>query len=847
MLIAVFLIFLCIQFIGAAGIASAAPAADNYHTLEQPDGTQFKAKRWGDEFNHGWENKNGYTITKAADGWWVYATIRSGEIAPTTQKVTIDSPPRSISKHLRGDAQTSSQLSSDSQPTIPPDSIQKANSPEKIPTTGTVDLPVILINYSNTSTDYTVTDFDSLLFGDDPSVASGPGSMKDYYEEVSGGQLNISGGTSGVEGWYTADNSHDYYGQSYQNAAELAREAVKKSDPDVDYSEYDNNNDGMVDGVIVIHQGGGKEATGDSDDIWSHRWSFTGAGFAKYQTNDGVSVDSYTLQPETYSGQMTTIGVIAHETGHIFNMGDLYDTDGGSEGIGTWGLMGSGSWNSVNRPGDSPAHLTAYHKWYMSWVSPDKQPLTGEMGKLGPYATTHETFRWLDNPSGIERGGSGEYFLATYRYKTGFDQALPGEGVIITHIKESRYDNTNEDRKLVDIEAADGDQDLDREYNRGDAGDPYPGSTGAEGFNTTTTPNSNFYNGSSSGLEIDNILTRNNSVMLNPTTAKASSFDSVIAPDIINDGPAAGRFSVQLDKQVAANVTVDITDPFNASVGAEDIKSIELDNGTSQKGVSIDNITNNAADTVIRSTNGGKIDVKITFADGVNKTAAFNASINDADRNINDSDSVGTVFNIDTTSDTPTEAGGISSVYAENLTADGTTATGDYIVFLEEPVQANVSLNITGGNLKTNNISNIDVVNGTTRTTVNNTTLTNGNAIITTSATRAMGEIHIAVSFNRNVNTTDTFTASINSSDTNISGDDSLSKGFFVDTTNTVPTELKPKVTKNQYNAVVNGDSELTASNLANAINKWSDNGRVNGVKIGAFELSDLINFWSNK
>lgn len=327
-------------FVGVAGTASAAPAGDNYHVLTQPDGTQFEAKQWGNEFNHGWENKDGYTITKTSDGWWVYADVEAGKITPTDTKVGIDEPTDNLSKHLRADANTSQKLSPDVQLSASSDGPSEASLPEKIPATGSVNLPVVLINYDNTATEYRVTDFQSLIFGDNPSIATGPGSVKDYYEETSNGKLTISGGSNGAEGWYTADNGHDYYGQSYVKAAELAREAVRKSDEDIDYSQYDNNDDGWVDGVIVIHQGGGEEASGDPGDIWSHKWSFTFAGLSAYETNDGVSVNSYTLQPETYNNKITTIGIISHETGHIFGMGDLYDTDGGSEGIGEWGLWG---------------------------------------------------------------------------------------------------------------------------------------------------------------------------------------------------------------------------------------------------------------------------------------------------------------------------------------------------------------------------------------------------------------------------------------------------------------------------------------------------------------------------
>lgn len=65
-------------------------------------------------------------------------------------------------------------------------------------------------------------------------------------------------------------------------------------------------------------------------------------------------------------------------------------------------------------------------------------------------------------------------------------------------------------------------------------------------------------------------------------------------------------------------------------------------------------------------------------------------------------------------------------------------------------------------------------------------------------------------------------------------------------TNNDVPKELQGDVTSKQYSAVLGNSDTLSASNLANAINGWSANGQVNGVDIGASELSKLINYWAD-
>lgn len=523
--------------LGGYSIAGAAiPAPPDEHTLTQPDGATFNATQWGAEHNHGWETTEGYTILKGDDGWWRYATVEDGRLTPSIKKVGISSPPASIPKHVRGTAHGNPALAPSQNATPTPEKVKP------VPTTGTTAFPVILINYPDRETTVTPGEFDRLLFGDDPTLASGPGSMQDYFEEASHGQLTVTAGEAGVTGWVTADHPHDYYGDT-GDARGLVREAVRKTDDEIDYSKYDNNGDGYVDGVIIVHQGSGQEVTGDPTDIWSHR-----SAIDPYETDDGVRVSSYSIQPETTEtidgATRNSIGVFAHETGHLLGMTDLYDRDYSSSGIGAWGLMGAGSYNEVDgRQGSAPAHPVAFHKWEQGWITPEKQSPTGPMGRLTPYAQTGAAFQWFNNPNGPEIsqfGGEGEYFLAENRQQVGFDSGLPGEGVIITHIDESRPGNNNEDHPMVDIEAADGEGTLE-EGGYADPGDPFPGETDRQTFTSDTNrsgwrPTSRFYNFSPSGLEITEFSTRGddtrfgehpNDIVLNPAPVLTASAETI--------------------------------------------------------------------------------------------------------------------------------------------------------------------------------------------------------------------------------------------------------------------------------------------------------------------------------
>ena len=96
-----------------------------------------------------------------------------------------------------------------------------------------------------------------------------------------------------------------------------------------------------------------------------------------------------------------------------------------------------------------------------------------------------------------DKSGTGEYFMIENRQQTGYDSELPGCGLLIWHIDEAvtstNAANANEAHPLVDLLQADGKNDLDKKTNRGDDGDPYPGSSKNERFFAGSTPSSNFY------------------------------------------------------------------------------------------------------------------------------------------------------------------------------------------------------------------------------------------------------------------------------------------------------------------------------------------------------------------
>ncbi len=381
--------------------------------------------------------------------------------------------------------------------------------------------PVVIMDYSNTSSAYKVQDFQQMLF-DGPWIS---GTAHDYYNEVSYGKVDLSGK---VYGPYTADNPSGYYandnygiGNDYPRCAgALVYEACLKSDPFVDYSIYDNDGDGYVDIFTVIHAGYGAEESDNKNDIWSHEFSLSGwqahGGPGPYKTDDGVMIDVYTINPElssySISDSISNIGVFCHEWGHGFGLPDLYITEGkyaGKAGLGQFCLMASGSWGGEGKyHGSSPVHLCAWCKYFLGWLEPKAVEPGGleavQGAQLSSVSTSPSAYRIYPNPSGVDWSftsvGSGEYFLVENRQQTGFDKGLPGSGLLILHVDESQANNSNIQNPLVGIMQADGDSRYLFTSDAGQASDLWKNDE--EGFSNFSTPSSRFYSGLPSGISI---------------------------------------------------------------------------------------------------------------------------------------------------------------------------------------------------------------------------------------------------------------------------------------------------------------------------------------------------------
>lgn len=197
-----------------------------------------------------------------------------------------------------------------------------------------------------------------------PGVNLAGYTVQDYFDNVAGdGNVTIQGD---VVGWVTVPHSEGYYGadncatgnhgggagvpvsQLVVDAATL----FMADHPDYDWTQFDANEDGILDTFWIIHAGMGQEAGGGAEgpfSIWSHSSDlrYNAAypnGFQVYEGDPATDDDDIYIGPYTMQPEMAETGVFAEEFGHnFFGLPDLYVSDANNS-IGDWAIMSGGAW-----------------------------------------------------------------------------------------------------------------------------------------------------------------------------------------------------------------------------------------------------------------------------------------------------------------------------------------------------------------------------------------------------------------------------------------------------------------------------------------------------------------------
>lgn len=525
-----------------AGSADAKPAKRGIFNYTQPDGTQLSVQLVGDERSHIYLTEDGMPLMHDAQGRLCYALLGAdGKVTPSSMVAT-DASKRSVTASTLLSAQNPEKafnalnreiLSNSpiavSESTMPAwkESRLKNNtiqlkaegrvpqsgvglSPSSFPPSGPSKALVILVQYSDVA--FTLPDpnqyFSDLLNKEGFSQYGATGSVSEYFHEASVGQFQPE---FDLYGPVTLPNTRAYYGgNDYwgndQNPHMMAVHACQALDATVDFSQYDNDNDGYIDNVFIFYAGMGEASGGPAASVWPHSWNVSNGTSTPYRF-DGVRLDHYACSNEWESGRPDGIGTFVHEFSHVLGLPDLYTTDYGSASSSTPGSYDVLDYGPYNNDGCTPPTYSAYERNAMGWL--DLKVLDGEPASIQlTHIMNSNEACLIPHPT-----SNTEFFLLENRQQVGSDAYIPYHGMLVWHIdyvasvwNQNSVNNTKA-HQYVDIVEAGG------QANNNNATTmktyPFPGTKNVTALSSQTSPALRTWSGLDINCPISNITESN--------------------------------------------------------------------------------------------------------------------------------------------------------------------------------------------------------------------------------------------------------------------------------------------------------------------------------------------------
>ena len=341
----------------------------------------------------------------------------------------------------------------------------------------------LLVDFSDKPAPVTVKEVEEWLNKEGFNKDGCNGSVRDYYLDVSNGQLDL---TNEVFGWYRAKHPKSWYEnlKDYTGSDSLMKEVFNYFDPLVDFSRYDNDKDGTTEAINIVYAGAGQTW---GQGLWPHSgWS--------NERRDGVKLTHHQMtdMPGKFS-----IYVFVHESGHmIFGWPDLY-------WYGDYCTMG-------NRAHDlNPVAINDFFRADQGWI-PFVDVTSDDISNTTSLETTkpNEVCYRYKNPARPDKEG----LVWSYVRNTGRNQVLKGSGLLMQHYDFSIEGNSASDKlglRIVHASAAGKSNDnvTDQWPNPGSTANTFFKSGTYSEFSDDKYPAIRWYNGSKTGLKITDIGT----------------------------------------------------------------------------------------------------------------------------------------------------------------------------------------------------------------------------------------------------------------------------------------------------------------------------------------------------
>ena len=541
------------------------PAYPGLIKKSNPDGTIISFYLKGDEVLHWQVTPEGYTLLENDKGYYCYATQDSkGNLIPS-DVVATDTKSQSklaFPKNLTfSKSQITEALKLRNELFHPIASFKTTGSKTKGTTTGVRKVLVLLIDFQDRPFTHTRQEYDNMM---NMEGYNGTGSFKDYYKAVSYNQLTCE---TTVKGPYHANGTMAKYGANingnkYINAKLLVQEAVDAAEADgVNYADYDNDGDGYVDAVIVVHSNNDEAVGAGSNALWSHQSALRYNGMQR--TYDGVTIDVYNIDPGVSGASgdaMATIGVFCHEFGHALGLPDTYDIDySGALTPGNWDVMDMGSYNNNSR---TPSYHNPWARTKLGWQAPVviNNPAIGLT--IADCSTNKDLFR-------VNTDTKGEYYILENRQQTGYNQYVYGHGMLVWKIDSVYIStagngvNTSTTHQGVALVRADN-------ATTNGAGNTFPGTSSITSLTDETTPSMRSYDGKRVYKPISNIQETSGSISFDFIQSLATTDVGVTSITNPNSGISGGG---------SVNVTAKVKNFGSAAISNFPI-SYTLNSGT---------------------------------------------------------------------------------------------------------------------------------------------------------------------------------------------------------------------------------------------------------------------------
>jgi M6 family metalloprotease-like protein len=228
----------------------------------------------------------------------------------------------------------------------------------------------------------------------------------------------------------------------------------------VHLTRFDADGDERIDAINIMYAGETQYV--DDSWLWPHN--------AQYRIQVGdLSTEYYQI----CSLESASIGTFCHENGHMLcRFPDLYDYGFRDEdnvksgGLGKYCLMSAG--NHLNN-GRTPAPICGYFRYLAGWH--DREVLINTVDSLEIRGADFNTIVRFDT------GRENEYFIIENRWQKGIDSYCPAGGLAVYHCdtqgSNEYQDGSPSKHYQCALIQADGNNDLEKGRNMGDAGDFY--------------------------------------------------------------------------------------------------------------------------------------------------------------------------------------------------------------------------------------------------------------------------------------------------------------------------------------------------------------------------------------